>query len=338
MKRSISLLLILALIIGIFAYVGFKMSEDDGTVSLNVTILVPSAFGDKSINDSAYAGGEMLKEDGMNVKYIECKDVDHKKNMMQAALDSDVVVCVGWEFWEITEVADTNPNVKFIWADNAVDEPDEYPNLINIMYAQNEASYLAGYVAAAVSESGVIGAVGGNEDTATNDFIAGFTQGAHDCNRKTDVLTVFAGGDYDNPELGEQLAKGLYDQGADVVFQIAGFTGTGVYKAAQESGHYAIGVDMDHKIEFPEYDDCILCSVKKDIGKSIRKLVFQYAHEGTFEGGRVVLGNMAKGYVDLVYGDKNSKQLLADNLKEEIVKIKEQIIDGDIKVDTVRNN
>ena len=338
MKRSISMILILALIIGIFAYVGNRMAEDTSKVALNVTILVPSAFGDKSINDSAFDGGEALKEDGMNVKYIECKDQDYKMNMMSAALESDVVVCVGWEFWEITDVCLDNPNVKFIWADNQVDEPEEYPNLLNIMYAQNEASYLAGYVASAVSETGIVGVVGGNEDIATNDFIAGFTQGAKDCNRGTDVITNFAGGDYDNPELGQQLASDLFDQGADVIFQVAGFTGTGVYQEAQKRGLYAIGVDKDHKIEFPEYDDCILCSVKKDIGRSIRKIIFQYANENTFDGGRVLLGNMAKGYVDLVYGDSSSKQLVEKYLKEEITEIKADIIDGDLKVDTVRTN
>ncbi|MBR6472633.1 MAG: BMP family ABC transporter substrate-binding protein [Firmicutes bacterium] len=337
MKRSISMVLVLALIIGIFAYVGNHMAEKYNQVSLNVTILVSSEFGDKALNDSAHDGGEMLKEDGMNVKYIECRNTDYKKNMMDAAASSDVVVAVGWEFWEIADVSVEYPNVKFIWADNAVDEPDEYPNLLSVMYAQNEGAYLAGYIAAATSVSGAVGIIGGSEDLATNDFIVGFKQGVRDCNSGIDVLVSYADGVYDDPALGEQLANDLYDQGVDIIFQVAGNTGTGVYKAALERGLFAIGVDKDHKIEFPQYDSCILCSVKKDVGRSIRKLVFQYANENTFQGGSVLMGNMAKGYIDVAYGDKTSVQLVDSNLKNEIIGIKEDIIDGNLKVDSAFN-
>ncbi len=337
MKRSIAFILVLALVIGIFQFVGKQISGDGDVQALNVTIMVSSEFGDKAINDSAHDGGEALKDDGLKVKYIECKNENFKKNMMDAAAESDVVVCVGWEFWEITDVSVEYPNVKFIWADNAVDEPEEYPNLLSIMYAQNEEAYLVGYLSSAMSQTGTVVLVAGSEDTSVNDFIVGFRQGAKDCNSGTRILTASANGDYDNPELGERLAYGLVDDGADVVFQVAGYTGTGVYKAAKKRGFYAIGVDKDHKIEFPEYEDAILCSVKKDVGKSIRKIVYQYALEEKFDGGRVLLANMAKGYIDVVYGDDSSTQLVDSSLMEELQDLKTDIIDGNLTVDTARD-
>ena len=334
MKRSISLLLMLALLIGGFAYAGYRLGGQKDEVALNLTILVSDQFGDKSFNDSAFDGGEALKEENVNVTYIECKGENFKQQMMTAASNSEMVICVGWEFWEITDVCQEFPDTKFMWMDNAVESPEAYTNLLNVTFAQNEGSYLAGYIAAAMSSSGVIGAVGGNNDDTTNDFIVGYTQGARQANSSVQVLTAFADGDYNNPELGESLANSLHAQGADIIFQIAGDTGLGVFKAAKENGFYAIGVDKDQKTELPEYEDVILCSVKKDLGKVIYNLVTDYTREGSFEGGTVFRAGMANGYVDVVYGDKTGTQLVGDYLVAQVEDFKLRIENGDVKVDS----
>lgn len=324
----------LALLIGGFAFAGYKLGGEKSDVVLNLTILVSDAFGDKSFNDSAFDGGEALKEDNVNVSYIECKGENFKQQMMTAAPESDMVICVGWEFWEIADVCQEYPDTKFIWMDNSVESPEAYPNLLNVTFAQNEGSYLAGYIAAAMSGTGVIGAVGGNNDDTTNDFIVGFSQGAKQANSSVTVLSAFAGGDYDNPELGENLALALNAKGADVIFQIAGDTGIGVIKAAKENGFYAIGVDKDQKIELPEYEDAVLCSMKKDLGKAIYDLVEEYIEEGTFEGGTVFRAGMASGYVDICYGDSSSTPLVGDYLKAQVEDFKTRIENGDVTVDT----
>ncbi len=334
MKRSISLLLLLALLIGGFAYAGYRLGGDKENIALDMTILVSDTFGDKSFNDSAHDGGEALKEENVNVTYIECKGENFKQQMMSAAPTSDMVVCVGWEFWEIAEVSQEFPDTKFIWMDNSVESPEAYTNLMNVTFAQNEGSYLAGYIAAAMSNSGVIGAVGGNNDDTTNDFIVGYTQGAKQANSSVSVVTAYADGDYDNPELGETLAMSLRAQGADVIFQIAGDTGLGVIKAAKENEFYAIGVDKDQKIELPQYEDAILCSMKKDIGKAIYNIVLEYIEEGTFAGGTVMKAGMANGYVDICYGDKDSTPLVGDYLKAQVEDFKTRIENGDVVVDT----
>ena len=81
--------------------------------------------------------------------------------MKNAAEKADVVVCVGWEFYNVETIALDYPEVKWIWIDNATSAPVE--NVLNITYAQNEGSFLAGYIAAAMSESGTVGAVGGED-------------------------------------------------------------------------------------------------------------------------------------------------------------------------------
>lgn len=334
MKKSISLLLILAVVIGGFVFAGHLINGDKDENALKVAIVVSSNFGDRSFNDSARDGGEALKAEGITVNYVECGEKDFKQNMMNAAGASDMVVCVGWEFWEITDVATEYPDKKFIWIDNAVEEPEEYPNILNLVYSQNKGSYLAGYIAAAMSQSGTIGCVGGVDDDVVNDFIVGFTQGAEAANGSIQVISAFAGGDYDNPELGKELARELHAKNADIIFQIAGNTGNGVLQAAKEDGFYAIGNDKDQKIEFPEYEDAILCSVKKDVGRSIYDLVMMYANNDVFNGGMVRTADMSKGYVDIGYGNSSTTDLVSDDLKEEVYKLKQMINDGDIIVDS----
>lgn len=336
MKRSLSLILILALLIGIYAVVGYNISENNDETALNVAIIVPTTFGDKSFNDSAHKGGEALEKRGMKVKYVECGGQAFKQKIMENAADCNIVFCVGWQFWEITDVVVEFPNVKFVWIDNAVEDPEDYPNLMSVVYSENEVSYLAGYIAAAKTQTGVIGVVGGNDDVTTNNFIVGFEQGASECNDGVDVLKVYADGNYDQPELGETLALGLNDQGADIVFQIAGATGEGVFKAAKDRGFYAIGVDVDQKMEFPEYDDVILCSVTKNVEGIIRDIARKYASDEEFEGGTVKKAGLAEGYVSLSYGGKGTVQLVEAGLKEEVSELLTDIKSRDIRVDSIR--
>ena len=334
MKRSLSLLLIMALFIAVFVHLGSVFKKTISEDSIDLSILVASEFGDGSFYDSARDGGEKLKKEGVKVNYIECKDQGFRQQMMTAADSSDIVVLVGWEFWEVDEVALDYPAKYFIWIDNAVESPEDYSNVLNVLFEQNEGSYLAGYIAAAMSQSGTIGAVLGEDDATAKDFIAGYSQGAKQANSKVKIVVNDANGDYDNPELGKTLAEELNAQGADVIFQIAGNTGKGVFKAAKEKNFYAIGVDKDQKTEFPEYDDVILCSVVKDVGLAITDLVNEYADKGVLKGGRILSESMGKGYVRLSYGSSSSAKLVNRDLMNQVEKLRAKIISGDIKVDS----
>ena len=115
MKKSLSLLLVLALILGIFALVGCSGDDDENANAVSVAVIVSTTFGDLSFNDSAKAGGEALRADlDLDVEYIECNGENYKQQMMQAADTHDIVVPVGWEFYEITEAAKEYPDTKFI--------------------------------------------------------------------------------------------------------------------------------------------------------------------------------------------------------------------------------
>ena len=298
--------------------------------------MVSSAFGDKSFNDSAKEGADKLAQDyGVKIKTIECQEENFKQYMVQAAEESDIVVPVGWQFYEIPEVAKEYPDTKFIWVDNEAEGIADLPNVLCITYAQNEGSFLAGYIAAKMSKSGVVGAVGGEQNTTIDDFIVGYKQGALYANPDIKVVTNYAN-TYEDPAKGKECALALHNQGADVIFQIAGNTGNGVFAAAQEAGFYAIGVDQDQKISAPEYDKQIICSMKKEVGLSIYDTIKTFIEEEKWEGARVWTADMATGYVSIAYGNEDSEQQISDAIKSEVEEIAGKIVSGDIVVDTTR--
>ena len=350
MKKLISLLLVLAMTLCLVACGGNSeqtgattpateaatetnnpLAETPPADALTVALVVAGTFGDRSFYDSSKAGCDMLVSNyALELKTIECNNEGHKQQIYNAADEAEIVVLVGWEFYDVETVAPEYPDVKFIWIDNATAEPVE--NVLNITYAQNEGSFLAGYVAAEMSKTGVIGAVGGEDSATINDFIVGYQQGAAYANPDIKVELQFAN-TYDDPAVGKDCALALHDKGADVIFQIASKIGDGVFQAAQEAGFYAIGVDSDQKYIA---DDVIICSMVKEVGKSIYDAIGAYLNGDSSLWGTTWVADMANGYISLGYGEEGSTQQIDDDIKDDVEDLAEEIIDGEIVVDTTR--
>ncbi|MBQ6236196.1 MAG: BMP family ABC transporter substrate-binding protein [Clostridia bacterium] len=346
MKKIIALLMVLVLTLGCFA--ACKTAEEPAdkpetpatettpapaTGKLAVTIVVAGTFGDRSFYDSSKEGGERLAKDfsNLDVKFVECNGENHTVRMQNAAAQSDIVVCVGWEFYDIETVAPEFPNVKFIWIDNETSAP--VPNVLNIVYAQNEGSFLAGYIAAAMSKTGTIGAVGGEDSITINDFIVGYKQGAAYFSDAVKVEVNYTN-DYDDPAKGKDCAKVLHDRGADVIFQIASKAGDGVFEAAEAGGFYAIGVDSDQKYI---NDAVIICSMKKEVGTSIYDAIAKIVSGDNSQLGTTWVADMSNGYVGIGYGEEGSTQQVPDEIKAQVEEIMQKIVNGEIVVDTTRN-
>lgn len=305
---------------------------------LKLTLVVADKFGDRSFYDSSKEGADRLAKDkGVTVSTIECGGENHTAQMRNAADSSkagDVVVCVGWEFFDIETVAPEYPDVKWIWIDNATSAP--VANVLNITYAQNEGSFLAGYIAASLSTSGVVGAVGGEDSDTINDFIVGYEQGARyyaDENGKTVNVVKNYANTYTDPAVGKECAIALNDQGADVIFQIASATGDGVFEAAKEKGFYAIGVDSDQKYIDP---DTIVCSMKKEVGSSIYDAVSTLMDGDASRWGGTWVADMSTGYVGIGYGEDGAAQQVPDDVKSAVEELAGKISAGEIGVDTTR--
>ena len=307
-------------------------AKDDTRSGLTVALVVAGTFGDRSFYDSSKAGCDKLAAEGIQIKTIECKNENHTQQIYNAADAADVIVLVGWEFYDVETVAPEYPDKRFIWIDNATSAPVD--NVLNITYAQNEGSFLAGYIAAKVTETGIIGAMGGQDQDTINDFIVGYKQGALYANPDVKIEVIYSN-DYDDPAIGKECALTLNEKGAEVVFQIASKCGDGVFEAAKEKGFYAIGVDSDQKYIDPEV---IVCSMCKEVGASIYDAVKQYVAKGDDCGlwGTTWVADMATGYVGIGYGEDGSVQQVPDAVKAEVEELSKKIVSGEIKVDTTR--
>lgn len=337
-KKFFALLLACAMLLVLAACGDTGASGSPSPDGLKLTLVVADKFGDRSFYDSSKEGADRLAKDkGVTVSTIECGGENHTAQLRNAADGSkagDVVVCVGWEFFDVETVAPSYPDVKWIWIDNATEAP--VANVLNITYAQNEGSFLAGYIAAALSSSGVVGAVGGEDSDTINDFIVGYEQGARyyaDENGKAVSVVKNYANTYTDPAVGKECAIALSDQGADVIFQIASATGDGVFEAAKEKGFYAIGVDSDQKYIDP---DTIICSMKKEVGSSIYDAVSTLMDGDDSRWGGTWVADMSTGYVGIGYGEDGAAQQVPDEVKSAVEELAGKISAGEIKVDTTR--
>jgi len=333
MKKLIAVMLTFVLALSLLAgCASGAPSADNASSDLTVALVVAGTFGDRSFYDSSKAGCDKLAAEGVQVKTIECKNENHTQQIYNAADSADVIVLVGWEFYDVETVAPEYADKRFIWIDNATSAP--VANVLNITYAQNEGSFLAGYIAAKTSKTGVIGAVGGEDSGTINDFIVGYKQGALYANPAIDVQVQYSN-TYDDPAVGKDCALILNEKGADVIFQIASKCGDGVFEAAKEKGFYAIGVDSDQKYIDPEV---IVCSMCKEVGDSIYDAVKQHIEKGDDCGlwGTTWVADMATGYVGIGYGEEGAVQQVPDDVKLEVEGLAKKIVSGEIKVETTR--
>jgi basic membrane protein A len=321
---------------------------------LKVVHLVNGVLGDKSFFDSANAGMQKAIEDfGIEVKTIEA-GIDPA--LWQPALEDaaaneeyDILICGTFQMSEYLQaVAPKYPDKKFIIYDVSVDYAacgDGCKNVYSITYKQNEGSYLAGLYAGLMTQEPldgmnpelVIGTVGGQDIPVINDFIVGYKQGAVDAGLDANNVIVQYAGGWNDPVKGKEIAKAMYLQGADIVFQVAGGTGVGIFEAAEEDGRYALGVDSDQatiiEATDPEQAKRILTSMMKNVGDSLYRAIKLYL-DGTLPFGEAEALGIAEGGVGLAY-NKYYEENTSDEIKAKIEQAQKDVIDGKIVVDTV---
>lgn len=334
--KKVLAVLICLLLLGSAVSILATAETAEGEANVKVALCIANTLGDRGFFDSANEGLKQLEADYDVVgSVVECKSDASmfQPALVEAAANNDIVVAVGWEFWDaMCTVVPEMPDTQFIFIDNGLDGVGD--NLLSITYAENQGSFLAGYVAMKMSKTGKVGVIGGNDDATINNFVVGYKQGALYAKADGVVLDpIYTNGNYDAPDLGKEAAMSLYGQGADVVFQVAGKTGLGVFEAAAETGNFAIGVDSDQRYLNP---DVILCSMLKQVGASIYDSIGAYITDGVFDGGTIWDADMSTGFVDLGYGDKSLTPLVSAELQAEVEALKAKIISGEIVVESTR--
>lgn len=317
---------------------------------LKVVLFINGVLGDKSFFDSAQRGIDRAKAElGIEAKTIEAglDETQWQAALVDAAANEEFDVMIVGTFQMISyleEVAAQYPDKKFIIYDAPVNyESGCCDNVYSVLYKQNEGSYLAGVYAAAMTTQGiegmnaepVIGSVGGQEIPVIVDFMVGYEQGAKDTNPDIQVIRQFADS-WNDPAKGKELTKAQYSQGADIVFQIAGGTGQGVFEAAAEDGRYAIGVDSDQALIVeeadPEQADRILTSMMKNVDNSLFRAL-QLHLEGKLPYGQIESLGIAEGGVGLAR-NKYYDEHTPDEVKAMVDEAEQKILNGEITVET----
>lgn len=296
--------------------------------ALNVALVVAGGLGDRSFYDSSNEGLKMAIEKlGVEGKVLECKNDPtlYTDQLVQASTASDVVVVVGFEFYDvIQEVAAEFPDKKYVYIDNVIENVE---NITCIDYKENEGSFLAGALAAMESKTGKIGMVGGMDIPVIRNFQVGYEAGAKYINPDIQVETIFAG-DFEDPAKGKESALALYAKDIDIVFQVAGKTGEGVFEAAKDTGKFAIGVDSDQRYINP---DAIIASMIKGVDISIYETI-EKIQKGEFESGNVYEYGAKENGVRIAYGTEDMPKLVSDEAMNQIQELTAMIIQGDIEV------
>lgn len=293
---------------------------------------------DKSFNEGGWCGTIAgATAVGGSAEVIVTEDpADYAANL-QTFIDQgyNIIVTYGFALGNGTAIAaKENPDVWFIGLDQpvCVDEngdPDPtftcagdaatlLPNYQGLIFNEAQAGYLAGIAAATVSETGVIGTIGGIESIpAVKLYIGGYHNGALSVNPDIEVLISYVSEDittaFNDPTTGASLAEQMIGQDADVIFQVAGLSGQGALEAACDAGIYGIGVDVDQALALPS-ETCILTSAEKKLVDAVSEAIQRVA-DGTAVGGSVVLDAASDPPKVAVSAFHNHPDLLTDELQ-----------------------
>ena len=301
---------------------------------------------DAGFNQTAWKGVQdaMAADDAIEGRFLESQaETDYEANLNSLIEGGcDIIVTVGFLMGDATKsAAEANPDQKFSIVDFAYDPT--IPNVLGQVYAADQGAFLAGYLAAGMSETGVVGTFGGINIPPVTAFMDGYYYGVQYYNEQkgTDVMVLgwnpessegLFTGNFDSLDDGRAFAENLHQEGADIIMPVAGPVGLGSAQLADEMGTDSlkiIGVDADQTETDPEKAHVYLTSVLKRMDSTVTQVI-DMAMADEFEGGLIV-GTLENEGVGLApYGAFEDS--VPEELKAEIEAVKAGIIDGSITV------
>lgn len=299
-----------------------KSSKSDSSFKVGLVLDV-GGVNDGSFNQTSWEGLEKAKKDfGIEGSYLESDtDADYAANIETFIDDDcDLIICVGYMLADaLKEAAEENPDQKFAILDDASIDMD---NVACLMFEQEQASYLVGYVAGLMTKTNNVGFVLGMSNETMNQFGYGYYAGAIDAYPDVKVQGMNANS-FADAATGKADANSMITNGADIIFHAAGATGLGVIEACQEAGVYAIGVDTDQASIAPE---TIITSAMKKVDSAVYDTVEKTMKDEFVSG--ITTYDLSSSGVDI----SPTQDLLPDDVVAKIEEVKKQIIDGDITV------
>jgi len=294
---------------------------------------------DKGSNQIAYKGVQDAETTlGVKTDLLESTtDADYAPNLQNFAdKGCNVIVTVGYLLGDATRAAaEANPGISYAIVDSSFDPP--IANARGLLFSTDQSSFLAGYVAASMTKTGIVGTFGGIKIPPVTRFMDGFAKGVayHNAQKGTSVKVIgwnmetqdgtFAG-NFESLDDGKNIAKSQADEGADIIFPVAGPVGLGSAQLAMESAGKVkiIGVDVDMSISNPNAAEVYIGSVLENIDAAVLAAITDVVNG--VKTSENYVGTLKNGGVGFAY------TAVPEELKTEVEAIRQGIIDGTIKL------
>ena len=300
----------------------------EGPVVYLAMILGRGGLGDRSFNDSAFEGlRDSQKQYGIRFEIInfisENKNIDRLRDV--ARQEFDLIIGIGFENKEsIQTVAKEFPNSNFA----LIDVISSMPNIASIVFREQEGDFLMGALAAMLSKTKIVGFVGGMDIPVIRRIEKGFKQGVYYQDPDIKIIADIAG-TFTDTQIGETIALGQYEQGADIIYNAAGRTGLGVIEAAKKLGNLTIGTSGNQIYLAPGH---VVGNRPKRVDKAVLELT-KMLKTGKFVAGVYSFGLKEEG----VGIGPFDMEIVKDDMLKRIEALRREIINGTISIDVGDN-
>jgi len=284
---------------------------------------------DRGFNQLAYEGLQRAgRELGVDIRVVQSESAsDYVPNHTTLARQGfDLIIGVGFAQGEaVASAAKSFPDSRYAIID--VDQttlPGKPPNVLGVLFREEEAGYLAGVLAglSAKEPSPIIGSVGGYKEPPVDRFIAGYQAGAKHSQPGIRTLNGYSS-DWDDQAKCKEIALNQISRGASVVFQVAGGCGLGALDAAQERRVWGIGVDADQAF----LGNHVLTSAMKRVDEAVFR-ISRSVTDGTWKGGVNVTFGLAEDGVGL--GTINAN--VSEEDRRMLEDVRREILAGEIDI------
>ena len=300
---------------------------------------------DRSFNASSYQGltDAHTADPNITTKYLQStSQSDYVPNINSLIQQKcNIVVTVGFLMGDATQAAaKANPTQNFAIVD--FNYSPALPNVKGLIFNTAQAGFQGGYLAAGMSKTGSVATFGGIKLPTVTIYMDGFAEGVAYYNMKHNTSVKVLGwdekaqngtftGDFTDQGKGKSVTQTFIQQGADVIFPVAGNVGLGAAAAVQQNGNGVkmLWVDTDGCVSAQQYCSLFISSVQKGIAVAVKGAVLDTA-AGNFTGGNYI-GTLANGGVGLAPFHNFDSQVPA-SLKTELDQVKADIISGTIKI------
>jgi len=285
-------------------------------------------LGDLSFNDSAYSGLKKASQTfDIEFETEPWKDPEQNAACMEnwAKADFDLIIAIGYaNAAPVSEVAARYPDKSFA----CIDVAGEGSNVWSAVYREYEGDFVVGVLAALVTQTRMVGFIGGGITPVVRRIELGYAQGVRNVDSSISFISDYVG-EFDNPEKGHLLAETQYTLGVDVIYQVAGRCGLGAIEAASEIGKWVISTGGDHS-DLAPYS--VLTSRIKNVGKPVQDII-QAVLEDRFEGGVTKSYGFAEGGLMIAPIRPSVFKVVTPPIQNIMQEIQAQVVSGQIKVE-----